>query len=201
MLGFLIQGAALGLSGAASPGPFQAFLIAQTLRLGWQRAIWAVLAPLITDGPIIALVLLVLTRLPPVFMRAVQLIGGLFVLYLAWRSLQAFRAFHPAEIDPGAARKTLLQAVLMNFLSPGPYLFWSLISGPVLIRGWNQSAAHAAAFLAGFYGAMVGGLIFLVVLFSAARQFGSRVQRGLLGFSALILAGFGLYQLWSGLFQ
>lgn len=65
MLAYLLQGLSLGLSAMASPGPFQAFIISRTIHNGWQRALPAVLAPLISDGPIIALMVLVLTQMPP----------------------------------------------------------------------------------------------------------------------------------------
>ncbi len=199
MLAYLLQGMSLGLSGAASPGPFQAFIIGQSLKLGWRRTLPAVLAPLITDGPIIALILLALTRFPAGFLRAIQIAGGLFVLWLAWKSLQAYRTFRAEQaLAQPAGEKTLLQAVAMNFLSPGPYLFWSLLAGPVLLRGWREAPPQGIAFVFGFYAAMLGGLIVLVVLFGAARQLGPKVNRALLGISALALFGFGIYQLVSG---
>jgi threonine/homoserine/homoserine lactone efflux protein len=198
MMTYLLQGASLGLSAAASPGPFQAFIIGQTLKNGWRRTLPAAFAPLISDGPIIALMVLLLTRMPPGILRAIQIAGALYVLYLGWRAFVAYRDFRPVEpVDP--AGRTLWQAVTANFLSPGPYIFWSLLAGPILVRGWQTSPALGLAFLLGFYACMIGALILLIVLFGAARQLGPRVSRGLLGLSALALVGFGVYQLWQGL--
>jgi threonine/homoserine/homoserine lactone efflux protein len=198
MLAYLLQGLSLGLSAAASPGPFQAFLIGQTLKNGWRRTLPAAFAPLISDGPIITLMVLVLTRMPPAVLTAIQVAGAIYVLYLGWRTFQAYRNFRPVDAADSTGR-TFLQAVAANFLSPGPYIFWSLLAGPILVRGWQESPALGLAFLAGFYGAMIGGLILLIVLFSAARQLGPRVNRALIGLSALALVGFGVYQLWQGL--
>lgn len=200
-IAFILQGAALGFSAAASPGPFQAYLIAQSVRLGWRRALPVALAPLVSDGVIIALALLILTRLPGGFLRVVQIGGGAYVLWLAWKALQAYRAYRPQQAaDAGAQRQSLLQAALVNFLSPGPYLFWSILGGPVLLAGWNRAPAYGAAFLAGMYGALVGCLAALIVLFGSAGQLGPRVSRILLGFSALALLAFGVYQLYQGIF-
>ncbi|MCU0509898.1 MAG: LysE family transporter [Anaerolineae bacterium] len=198
MFAYLLQGLSLGLSAAASPGPFQAFIIGQTLKNGWRRTLPAAFAPLISDGPIIALMVLLLTRMPPAVLTAIQIVGALYVLYLGWRTFQAYRNFRPVDASDSAGR-TLWQAVAANLLSPGPYIFWSLLAGPILVRGWQQSPANGIAFLAGFYGAMIGALILLIVLFGAARQLGPRVNRALLGLSALALVGFGVYQLWQGL--
>jgi threonine/homoserine/homoserine lactone efflux protein len=197
MLAYLLQGFSLGLSGAASPGPFQAFIIGRSLQNGWRKTLPAALAPLISDGPIITLMVLVLTRMPDGILRGIRLAGGLFVLYLAWKSFQAFRNFRMVEIS-GKTDRTLWQAVATNFLSPGPYIFWSALAGPALVAGWKENPSHGLGFLFGFYFAMVGGLVVLVVLFGAARQLGQRVSRALIGVSALALLGFGIYQLWQG---
>lgn len=200
MLAYLVQGISLGITAAVQPGPFVAYLLGQALRLGWRRALPAVLAPLISDGPIVAAVLLLLTRFPPGFLRFVQIAGSLFVFYLAWKTYQSWRGYQPVPVDlDGAARQSILQAAAMNFLSPGPYIFWSLVAGPLLIRGWNEDPARGLAFVGGFYAAMLAGLVTLVILFGSARQLGPQVNRALIGLSALALAGFGAYQLVSGL--
>lgn len=200
VLAYFFQGVSLGLSGAAAPGPFQTYLIGQSLKMGWRRALPVAFAPLISDGPIITLILFVLTRFPAGFLRVIQVAGGFFVLYLAWKAFQTYRHFQPAEVNAETqGHKTLLQAVGVNFLSPGPYIFWSLLAGPVLIRGWNEMPARGLGFLFGFYLTMISGLALLVVLFGAARRLGPRFNRVLIGVSALALLGFGLYQLWQGL--
>lgn len=198
MLTYLLQGLSLGLSAAASPGPFQAYIIGKAVRNGWRPTLPAVLAPLISDGPIIALMVLLLTRMPAGVLRGIQIAGALYVLYLAWRSYQAWRNYRPAEAPEGMGQ-TLWQAVIANFLSPGPYVFWSMLAGPLLVQGWSESPGHGVAFLLGFYGALLGALTALVVLFSAARALGPRVNRAPIGLSALALTAFGVYQLWQGL--
>ena len=197
---YLLSGLSLGISAAASPGPYQAYVIGLALRSGWRRALPAAFAPLVTDGPIIALVLLVLTQVPPTFLRLIQVAGGVFVLYLAWKTVLAYQQFQPdAVISSRDTRRSLGQAVLMNFLSPGPYLFWSLMAGPTLLKGWGQSPLFGLAFLGGFYTALVGGTALLIVVFGLARNLGPRVSRGMLALSAVALLIFGAYQLWQGL--
>lgn len=200
MFAYMMQGLSLGLSAAAQPGPFQAYLIGQSLKIGWRRALPAVLAPLISDGPIIAVMLLVLTRFPASFLRAVQIAGGLYVLYLAWKSYKAWRDYQPVTITGETTeRQSVLQAAMMNFLSPGPYIFWSLLAGPVLIKGWHETPARGLGFIFGFYFALIGGMVTLTVLFGVARQLGPKVNRALIGISAIALFGFGIYQLITGI--
>jgi threonine/homoserine/homoserine lactone efflux protein len=62
MLIYLIQGVTFGFAAVVQPGPFQTYLMSQALNHGWRRTLPAALAPLISDGPIILLTLLVLSQ-------------------------------------------------------------------------------------------------------------------------------------------
>lgn len=196
-----VQGTTLGFSAAASPGPFQAFLLAQTLRNGVPRSLPLALAPLASDGPIIALMLLVLTRAPAPLLRGLQLAGGAFLLWVAFGLLRSRRAppapGRPVEAEPPG--RAFLRGVAMNALSPGPWIFWSLVSGPALVYAWKAAPARGLAFLAGFYLLLCGGNAALVALFGTARRLGPTASRALTGLSALALAGFGLWQLGRGM--
>ncbi len=201
MLVTIIQGIGYGFTGAVQPGPFQTYLISQSLQCGWRKTLYAALAPLISDGPIIVLAMLLLTRLPVGWERVLYIVGGAFVLTLAWGAFGSWRDFDLAEpaIHSGMVGQGILKAALMNVLSPGPYLFWGLVTGPILLSAWRESPAHAAGFLIGFYGTMVISLAALIVLFSTARRLGPRVTRAMVGISAVTLICFGVYQIWQGL--
>ena len=199
MLGYVIQGLGYGFAAAAQPGPFQPYVISQTLSKGWRRTLPAALAPLVSDGPIIVLVLLVLNRLPDALQRFLNIASGLFVLYLAWKASATWRNYDSAApVTAGASQRGFFRAAVMNALSPGPYIYWGLVTGPVLVAGWREAPANGVGFLLGFYLAFALTLAGLVLLFGTARQLGPKVNRALLGISALALLGFGLYQLWLG---
>lgn len=197
---YFLQGAGYGFSASVTPGPFQAFLLAQTLKNGWKRTLPASLAPLLSDGPIVALVLLVLTQTPAWFLSVLQVVGGLFILYLARGALAA----RPdVSASPGAAgeaaHRNFFKAVLMNTLSPGPYLFWSLIAGPIVLEAWRQSPSLGLSFVLGFYGTLIGGCAVFILLFATTSRFDAKVSRALTTVSGLILLLFGLYQIGRGL--
>ncbi len=196
MLAYVLQGLTLGVSGAAVPGPLQAFLLSQTLRYGWKRALPAATAPLFSDGPIVALVLFALTQLPAQFLMALRFAGGLFLLYLAWDAYRARHAVDELTISPATRPATgFWKAVMTNFLNPNPYIFWSILAGPILLSGWQESAWHGVGFVLGMYGALVGGLGLFVWLVGVAAHQSARVRRALVVFSALALLAFGLFQL------
>ena len=197
LLTFFIQGAALGLSAAASPGPFQTYLISESLSGGWRRGAPLAFAPLITDLPIILFSLFILNQMPPYFLRIISLAGGLFVFYLAWGLWRSWRqSAGMEEFEPARPGSSLPRGVIVNFLSPGPYLYWGLITGPILLSALKQSALDAASFLVGFYGIFILCLLGLAYLFSQARRLGPRVVRALLLVSILILVVFGGLLIW-----
>ncbi|HVN16420.1 MAG TPA: LysE family translocator [Anaerolineales bacterium] len=196
---YLLQGVGYGFAAAAQPGPFQTFLISQTLTKGWRRTLPAALAPLISDGPIILLCVLVLSQVPAWLQRGLYLAGGLFILYLAYGTFKAWKNFKAeTSADISGSRQSVLQATLMNTLNPSPYIFWTLVTGPVLLRGWRETPLHGIGFLAGFYVTLILCLAVIVIVFGTARQMGPKVNRVLLGVSAVALFCFGLYQLWLG---
>ena len=197
---YILQGIVYGFSAAVQPGPFQTYLISQALSKGWKRTLPAALAPLVSDGPIIALCLFVLSQVPLWFQRFLYIAGGLFILYLAYsayRSWQNFDSNLPTE--EAQTKQNVLKAALMNALGPGPYIYWSLITGPILLAGWRQTPIYGIGFLAGFYVISILGYAALIFMFSTAQKLGPRVNRILLGISALALLCFGLYQLWLGI--
>ena len=92
---YILQGIVYGFAAAAQPGPLQTYLISQTLRKGWRRTLPAAFAPLFSDGPIIALSLLILSQIPPWLQRSLYIAGGLFVLYLAYGVYKSWKNFDP----------------------------------------------------------------------------------------------------------
>jgi threonine/homoserine/homoserine lactone efflux protein len=201
MLTFLLQGLMLGFAAGAQPGPLQTYLISQTLSQGWRRTWIAAFGPLVSDGPIVALILMLLSQVPDWFQRVLQVAGGLFVLYLAWGTYKAWKSFAPeSDPPPQTVPRSLLRAALMNALSPGPYLFWSLVIGPLIVSTWRESSVHALTIVLGFYFAMIGLNTAIVLLFGQAARFGNQARKVMLGLSVLALAGFGFYQLWQGVF-
>jgi threonine/homoserine/homoserine lactone efflux protein len=199
MLAYLIQGIGYGFAAAVQPGPFQTYLISQTLSKGWRLTLPAALAPLISDGPIIVLALVVLSQVPLWFQRFLYIAGGLFILYLAYSAFVAWRNYDKSGVvTDSSGRQSVVKAAMMVALSPGPYIYWSLVTGPILLTGWREAPANGLGFLVSFYATIVLSLGGIIVMFGTARQLGPKVNRALLGVSAITLVCFGLFQLWLG---
>ncbi len=125
--------------------------------------------------------------------------GGVFVLYLAFGAARAWRNYKPDDAAHApSGRKSLLRAATINLLNPNPYIGWSLVLGPLLLKGWRESPARGIALVVGFYGTMVFCSAGIIALSAGAKSLGPRVSRALIGVSAVALAGFGSYLLWAG---
>lgn len=194
MLPFITSGLSLGFAAGFLPGPLQSYILNTTLALGGRRSFIIIFSPLVIDGPIILLVLLALRQFPPEFIRAVQVIGGLFLLWLAWDAWRAFRggAAIDTTAEPPPARGIFGRALVMNIFSPGPYLFWGTVNGPLLLDALEQSAAHGLAFLVAFYGTFLGIMGLLVLAFDRLRRVDPRLTRALLLLTIGILIFFGI---------
>jgi len=200
MLSYLIFGITFAFAAAVQPGPLQTYIISQTLKKGWRSTLPAAFAPVISDGPILVLVLFLLSTMPDNFIVILRIGGGLFLLYLGFRAYKSWRDYDADDtISKESGKQTLFSAVLVNLLNPAPYLGWSLIMGPLLLEGWRIAPINGFALIIGFYLTMVITLAGTIFLFSFARKLGPKVSKILLGLSSIVLFVFGIYQLWLGL--
>jgi threonine/homoserine/homoserine lactone efflux protein len=190
MLAFFLQGAGIGLLAAASPGPFQSLVIAQSLMGGWRRAAPVTFGPLIADIPIATVLILAMSQVPEGFLRFVKFAGAGLLLYLAWGLWREIRSASSqtstAQPQPQSPLRGLAQGVLMIFLSPGPYLFWAAVLGPLLLEALQFSIWHGLAFLVAFYGFSIGGLQVLALVLGRLGQL-SPAGRRVLQYSSLAL--------------
>lgn len=200
MISYLIFGMTYAFAAAVQPGPLLTYLISQTLTNGWRRTAPAAFAPLLSDIPIIALVLIVLSRMPVWLVQVLQFAGGGFLLYLAMGAYKTWRNYErKMAIGVITVRQTVLKATVVNLLNPAPYLGWSLVMGPMLLKGWRETPANGIALLAGFYCILILVTLGIMLIFSLTSNIGPRINRALVGLSAVALTIFGLYEIWSGI--
>jgi threonine/homoserine/homoserine lactone efflux protein len=193
---YLLSGIAYGFSAAATPGPLSAFLLSHTASAGRRRTLPAAFSPLITDGPIALLALTILHRLPGTSLHFLRLMGGLYILSLAYRTWKSWRNFAEEQQTPSTSHsECLLKAAFINWLNPNPYISWSIFLGPTLLAGWRRDPAFGIALMLGFYLTMIVVMIGMILIIGAAGTLIPRVRRHMIGFSFILLVGLGLYQL------
>ena len=170
MVHFLTMGIILGLSAGFAPGPLLTLVVAETLRHGMKAGLRVALAPVFTDLPIIIGCLFLLTRLSffREIMGVLSLAGALFVVVLGWKGVMS-RGNGEEKVP--AATASLTKGVLVNFLSPHPYLFWLTVGGPVVSRAMAVDRVAPLAFVGGFYLLLIGSKVCLAALVSRSREF------------------------------
>ena len=198
MLLYILQGLTLGFAAGAQPGPFQTYIITQTLANGWRKTLIAAFAPLVSDGPIIILAVFVLKQMPESLQRGLYIAGGIFILFLAYTSFKQWRNFDENTTEKSKTQN-IWKAALMNFISPGPYIFWSLVSGPIFLQGLSEAPQNGIGFMLAFYGAMISLNLALIVILGQASQKHGRFRRILLLVATIALSLFGIYQLYRGI--
>lgn len=193
----ILPAMSIGLSATGVPGPMQAYLLNVTLNHGWRRGLMVILAPLIVDGPIIFITVFVLQQIPDTAIQVIRVGGGLLLLWIAWGAWQQLKS--GAEFTSGdevtlkeniSPWKVLGTALAMNALSPGPYLFWSTINGPLLLEALEISIFAAIGMLLGFYGVFLGGMSILVLVFSRLGAIGPSITRYILVITIALLTWF-----------
>jgi len=202
LLGILLVGVSYALSAALQPGPLQAFFIAKVAERGWQRTLPAAFAPLISDGPIALISILLLSTLPTSFRSWLGLAGGLLLLYFGWATFRkSKRAHQPTTVDSGTTPQTIGQAALINLLNPNPYLGWSLVMGPAVIAAWEKGPGLALALLLSFYFTMISTSLLLIYLIGQAILLKPNARQSLSLISGGLLVGLGFYFLFEAVFR
>jgi threonine/homoserine/homoserine lactone efflux protein len=208
MIELLTRAVGYGVTATILPGPIQTYIINSALAHGWRKSLALIATPLLADLPIMFLVIFVLTNMsefPPELLAAIRVISGIIILYVAWG---AFRAWRQGATMGGATTISaeqitttaiLRQGIVMNILSPGPYIFWPSLHGPLVIDALNQSPIAAVLYIAAFYITFGIGIALIIFAFDRLRSLDPRITRGLILFSALLLAFFGIITLAQGI--
>jgi threonine/homoserine/homoserine lactone efflux protein len=170
MISFLTTGTILGLSAGFTPGPLLTLVISETLKHDLKAGVKVALAPILTDLPIIILTLFMLAKLSHFHkvLGAISFLGGLFILYLGYESVRT-KGVNIGLRDPKA--RSLRKGIIVNALSPYPYLFWFSVGAPTTIKAMGQSVFAAVAFVSSFYVLLVGSKIGLAILVGRSRSF------------------------------
>jgi len=192
MITFLTAGTILGLSAGFAPGPLLALVVSETMQHDIKAGIKVALAPILTDLPIIIFTLFVLVKLAGFhhILGVISIIGACFILYLGIKNILT----KGVEIDINASTpRSLQKGVLVNLLSPHPYLFWFSVGGPTTIKAMGQGLPSAISFVLSFYVLLVGSKIILALLVGKSRSFllGNKYifTMRLLGLILVIFAG------------
>ncbi len=170
MINFLIIGTILGLSAGFAPGPLLTLVISETLQHDIKSGVKVALAPTLTDLPIIIVTLFILAKLSNFhnILGIISLVGGLVILFMGYESIRTKGVeLNLKETKP----KSLTKGILVNALSPHPYLFWLTVGAPTVTKAMSQSIIAALAFICSFLALLVGSKIVLAILVGKSKSF------------------------------
>ncbi|QQQ78980.1 LysE family transporter [Saccharothrix sp. 6-C] len=77
----------------------------------------------------------------------------------------------PGSDNSGSAEFAVLRrAVVVNLLSPHPWIAWATALGPLTVTTWRASAGAGVGLLVGFYLTLVGGKVVIALLVARGRR-------------------------------
>ncbi|MFH1059678.1 MAG: LysE family transporter [Pseudomonadota bacterium] len=170
MLPALLSGALLGLAAGFSPGPLSVLVITCTLRHGLREGLKVALVPALSDAPLVALSVYMLSGLEDHarLLGAISLAGAVVVARLG---LGTLRTRDMPLAETAETPRSLRQGLWVNLLSPHPYLFWFTVGAPQVVLFSTEGWGGGAAFIAGFYLCLVGSKLVMALVTARAKAF------------------------------
>ncbi len=153
----------LGFVSGISPGPLLILVITETIKRNLKEGIKMAFVPLASDLPIVLFSVFVVSKISDsdLMLAIISFLGAIFLLYLAFENIRTKRIV----INPKKKKWSgFTKGVLVNLLSPHPYLFWLLVGAPYVVKGNRESGWFALIFVFGFYIFIIGTKIIIALL-------------------------------------
>ena len=162
----LVIGIGLGLGAGLAPGPLLALVITTSLTRGFRAGLRVALSPLVTDSIMIAVSVLLVRELPARAAGVLCVVGG---LYVVWLGVEALREA-PVALEATDGPDPLRRGLLVNLLSPHPWLFWLTVGGSVVVSAWSEAPAYAVIFVVAFFAVMIGTKVVVAAVVATSRR-------------------------------
>jgi len=196
---YISAGIILGLTSGLSPGPLLTLVFTQTIKHNRTEGIKVALSPLITDLPIILITVLILGRLArfDMFLAVISFAGAIFLVYLGIESLRTRElSIRLQTSDSGSLKK----GIIANFLNPSPYLFWTTVGTPLMLKAYKTDLLTSILFMMSFYVFLIGSKVVVAFLVDRTKQFiNQKFYLILMRTLGIILIVFSLTFLYEGL--
>ncbi len=199
MLYLLLLGFIVGLSGALIPGPLLVYTIAESLRKGWKTGFYVIVGHAIVEILIMLLLLAGVSALmtSELFVKAVSLLGGAFMLYTAYGLV---RSRWTLQGRKAVTYGTVTGGILFTALNPSFPVWWATAGTRLLLEGVKTAGLTGALLVfIGHWGADFGWFMLVSSMVAKGRE---RVLKKyvnvLKNVLAVFLALIGAYFIWSG---
>ena len=151
-----ILGAGMGIVGGLIPSPLHMIALSQVALGRWTRAICILIgAPLLVDGCLLLVTLLFYRLIPSGIAHYVAYVGGVALISFASYSLWQMRGKTPQEMMESRALTyaSVSVALLAEVASPGTWVYWLTIAGPILPKAARRDTGTWCLFSWAGYGA------------------------------------------------
>lgn len=135
----------LGVALGASPGPVQLLLFSEASRGGAGRGLRAMAGANATFGAMMLLLAAGLSSLEPgeAFLRVVKVIGGAFLVFLAFDAIRESRRPHEVEETRKGLHPTV-RGIVAVVLNPGVYVFLATTGTAVVASAVDEGGRGLA---------------------------------------------------------
>ena len=199
MLSALLVGVMFGLSAGFAPGPLLTLVITQTLQHNTREGVVVAAAPLLTDVPIVLISLFILNKLSTLdpALGIIATVGGFYILYLAYEILKT----EPVKVNISQVQpKSLRKGAVVNVLNPHPYLFWTTVGVPLILKTQQIDPIAPWMFVFSFYLFLIGSKVLIALVVGRFRTFlEGKIYLYMMRALGAVLAGFAFYLLWDAL--
>jgi hypothetical protein len=158
----LIIGVGMGIVGGLVPSPLHMIALSQVSLGHWGRALRVLIgAPLLVDGCLLLVTIFFFRFIPAGIAHYVAYFGGVALIGFAVYSLWEMCTKTQHEIADSTALNyaSLSVALFAEVASPGTWVYWITVAGPLIAEGRQKGYGAIAPFfvggIVGFYGAAV----------------------------------------------
>ncbi|MGL4944103.1 MAG: LysE family translocator [Thermoguttaceae bacterium] len=152
---FAAQGVLLGVNAGLTPGPLTTLVVSESLRHGRRAGCRMALIPLVTDPPVLAILLPLLVTLVSGrnhIIGGIALVGGMMLVMMARKLVRV----SVDDFSAGAAPRTsFVRGLAINITNPNLYIGWLTVNGTILLQANQVSLLADALFLVAFYASLV----------------------------------------------
>ncbi len=188
LINYILTGLFLGITAGVSPGPLMAVLISETLKGNIKNGLIISIIPVITDIPLILLIIFILKKFENlnVIFDILYVIGGTILIYLGFKDLLIKKISLNFEISKFSSFR---KGLITNLSNPHPYIFWIFIGVPFVVEG---NVHQMISFILSFFIGIVSSKILIALTVEKSKTFiESKNYIYIVKISGIILITFG----------
>ncbi len=199
MLPVLLSTVVISFSGVMAPGPMLAVTLAKSYRSPWAGTRIAI-GHAIVEVPLALLIFYLLHQFSPGITTRfiISLLGGGMIAWLGVGMFRARRAVVEGGRDMPCGAVTA--GILMSALNPFFLLWWATIGTSLIDRFREYGSSNPLPFIAVHWACDLVWLSFVaVVIYRTRTLWGAKLQQGMFILCSLLLMGFGVWYVYSGI--